>query len=134
VNRHRTLARVVAGMLLTTGATAACLGLGPGIASAADGPFTWCPGQSMDKPSGPNSPETPMLSGIEYSWDMNVCHTWYKVDYGYGNVPILFNGKTFLNGSSVWEGDNPPGPNPSGFNCSPFWCPVPPHDDPNFHG
>ena len=132
MNHHRLAARVAAG-LLTVGATAAGLGFSSGVANATAGPFTWCPGQSMNKPSGPNDPATPMLSDITYSWDMNVCHTWYKVDYGYGNVPKVFNGQTSLGGSSVWDGDNPPGPNPTGFNCSPFWCPVPPHDDPNFH-
>jgi hypothetical protein len=71
-----------------------------------------------------------MLIGVSYSWDMNVCHTWYNLSYGYGNVPILVNGAPTLSGSSAWDGDNPPGDNPSGVN----WCPVPPHDDPNFHG
>jgi hypothetical protein len=132
VKHHRIAARVAAG-LLTVGAAAASLALGSGVANATDGPFTWCPGQSMNKPSGPNDPATPMLSDITYSWDMNRCHTWYKVDYGYGNVPKIFNGQTSLSGSSVWDGDNPPGENPTGFNCSPFWCPVPPHDDPAFH-
>jgi hypothetical protein len=120
-------------LLVAAGAAAAAMCLTPGIAHATEGPFTWCPGQTMDKPVGPDSPETPELSGIHYAWDMNVCHTWYKVDWGYGNVPQVFEGGTTLSGSSVWEGDNPPGPNPSGVNCSPFWCPVPPHFDPNFH-
>jgi hypothetical protein len=88
----------------------------------------------MVKPDGPNSPETDQLSGTSYAWDMTVCHTWYRVTSGYGNVPeVLDNGGTSLSGSSVWDGENPPGPNPSGINCSPFWCPVPPHPDPNFH-
>jgi hypothetical protein len=127
------VARAVGGLLISGGVAASGVALSSGIAHANEGPSTWCPGQSMDRPSGPNSPETPVLSGTTYSWDMSVCHTWYKVTWGYGNVPMLVDGKPTLSGSSTWDGDNPPGPNPSGINCSPFWCPVPPHPDPNFH-
>jgi hypothetical protein len=108
------------------------LTLGAGTAEAVpDGPFTWCPGQSMDWPAGPNV----TYGGIpdDYKWDMGICHTWYKVSWGYGNVPRALVGAPSLSGSSVWDGDNPPPANPSGMNCSPFWCPVPPHPDPNFH-
>jgi hypothetical protein len=75
-------------------------GLGPGAASAhADdryGPHQWCPGQSMDWPSGPWD---------RVDWDMDVCHTWYVVGIGQGNVPERFGGP-----SNIWDGDNPPPP------------------------
>lgn len=119
------------GVLLLCGLTAAGVGVSPGIAHANGGPYTWCPGQSMDDPTGPNR------FGTLYVWDMNVCHTWYRVSYGYGNVIKGFDAEPqlppSLSGSSVWEGDNPPPDNPTGFNCGLFFCPVPPHDDPNFH-
>ncbi|ORV57126.1 hypothetical protein [Mycobacterium fragae] len=123
-----TMTRIIAGALLSGGVAAAGVGLATGTAWAWGGPYTWCPGQSMDDPSGPNR------YGNQYAWDMNVCHTWYRVDYGYGNVPRIINGTSTLQGSSAWDGDNPPPPNPSGVNCGLFWCPVPPHYDPNFHG
>ena len=40
-------------------------------------------------------------------WDMNVCHTWYRVALGAGNVP-----EGPHNQSDVWEGPNPPPPAP----------------------
>ena len=46
--------RVIAGALLSGGIAVAGLGLGSGTAQATAGPFTWCPGQSMDPPAGPN--------------------------------------------------------------------------------
>ena len=81
----------------------------------------------MEWPAGPNQ-------SFVYSWDMNTCHTWYRVGYGYGNVLRVGDSGSTLSGSGIWEGDNPPGSNPSGFNCGLFACPVPPHEDPNFHG
>jgi hypothetical protein len=120
-------------ILATAGAVAAGMFLTPGLAHATDGPFTWCPGQTMDRPIGPDTADTAELSGTHYAWDMNVCHTWYKVGWGYGNVLQIHDQGASLSGSSVWEGDNPPGANPSGVNCSPFWCPAPPLPDPNFH-
>lgn len=128
MNITHTMTRIIAGALLSGGVVAAGIGLAAGSAWAWGGPYTWCPGQSMDDPSGPNR------YGNQYSWDMNVCHTWYRVDYGYGNVPRIINGTPTLQGSSAWDGDNPPPPNPSGVNCGLMWCPVPPHYDPNFHG
>ncbi|WP_231980454.1 hypothetical protein [Mycobacterium sp. E2497] len=66
---------------------------------------------------------------------MSVCHTWYIVADGWGNVPrIALSGQPTLQSSHTWDGDNPPPDNPSGVNCGPGWCPVPPHYDPGFHG
>ena len=70
------------------------LGLGAGIAAAAppSGPYTWCPGDDPGGgPGGPfNSPGPP-------NWDWNVCHTWYSVNWGQGNVSL-----------TIWDGPNPP--------------------------
>lgn len=128
MNISHTLKTMMAGALLCGGLGLAGLGTGAGTAQANGGPYTWCPGQSMDDPIGPNR------FGNQYDWDMSVCHTWYRVSYGYGNVFKIVNGQRTLQGSSAWEGDNPPPDNPSGFNCGLFFCPVPPHPDPNFHG
>jgi hypothetical protein len=61
--------RTLAGALLSGAVTVVGMGLAPGIAHADGGPYTWCPGQSMEDPSGPNR------YGNQYVWDMNVCHT-----------------------------------------------------------
>ncbi len=47
-------------------------------------------------------------------WDNNVCHTWYYVNWGYGNIS-----------PGVWDGPDPP---PDGLairQCPPnsFMCP-----------
>ena len=63
-------AAVMAGMVAATGA-----GLVTGTAQAdpfAAQPHSWCPGQGLP------------FRGIE--WDMGVCHTWYIVPVGQGNV------------------------------------------------
>ncbi|WP_076063349.1 MULTISPECIES: hypothetical protein [unclassified Mycobacterium] len=132
MNLSRKISRIIAGALLSGGVAVVGVGLVPGIAHANKGPFTWCPGQSMEWPSGPNSSR-----GVaqNYAWDMSVCHTWYIVADGWGNVPrIALNGQPTLQSSHTWDGDNPPPDNPSGVNCGPGWCPVPPHYDPGFHG
>jgi len=64
-----------------------------GIAQAGTGvPHHWCPGDS-----DPTAP-TPV-----YNWDWNICHTYYWVKSGQGNVP--YNGRL---PSNLWDGDNPP--------------------------
>lgn len=86
----------------------------------------------MDSPSGPN---VPRAVAQNYVWDMNVCHTWYRVPDGWGNVPrIALNGQQTLQSSNVWDGDNPPGDNPGNVNCGLMWCPNPGGLDPGFHG
>ncbi|HZU49818.1 MAG TPA: hypothetical protein VFA16_21565, partial [Mycobacterium sp.] len=118
MNTTHALKTIMVGALVSGGVAVAGVGLAAGTAHAWGGPFTWCPGQPMDEPTGPDR------YGNHYSWDMSVCHTWYRVDYGYGNVPrVIENGTSTLQGSSAWDGDNPPPPNPSGFNCGLFWCP-----------
>ena len=135
-NVSRTVKRIMAGGLLSGGIAVAGLGLGAGAAQATTGPFTWCPGQAMDWPSGPN-----MSYGVKpkltdrYVWDMNVCHTWYKVPDGWGNVPwIAPNGQNTLTSSYVWDGDNPPGDNPGNVQCGLMYCPNPGDNPPGWHG
>jgi len=71
------------------------IGLAAGTAQAnTRGPYQWCPGQHL--------PET------DVAWDMNVCHTWYWVDYGF----------QANRGHFVYEGDHPP-PN---LGCIPGLC------------
>jgi hypothetical protein len=93
---------------LTAGTAQACNGAwGP----CGYGPNRWCPGDSLyiDR-GGP-------YQGVV--WDMSVCHTWYKVAEGAGNV---FEGPN--NQSSIWEGDDPPLPPPPGM-CWNMWIPGP---------
>lgn len=126
MSKSSTGAKVIAAALLCGSVTLGALGVGAGTAHASEGPFTWCPGQSMADPIGPNNYST------QYGWDMNQCHTWYRVQYGYGNVLRVDTEFPTLQNSTVWDGENPP-PD-SNFNCGLFWCPVPPHEDPNFNG
>ena len=57
------------------------------------GPCHWCPGDPMP-PTG-NHVTNPVV------WDNNVCHTYYYVYFGQGNVA-----------QNIWDGDNPPAPPP----------------------
>ncbi|BBX34595.1 hypothetical protein MMAG44476_23769 [Mycolicibacterium mageritense DSM 44476 = CIP 104973] len=104
---NRTL---IAGLAL---AAVLSLGWGPAVGTAhADnlGPYQWCPGQDMAF-----SPQTGSTGpGREFVWDMNVCHTFWFVDYGKGNVARNYPPPPE---SNVWDGDNPP---PS-TRCFP-WC------------
>jgi hypothetical protein len=90
--------RLIAG-LATTALVSGGLGLAPfGPASgtaAADpgGAHHWCPGD--------NDPTAPTRAN---DWDWNICHTYYEVKMGRGNVP--YNGS--LKMSNIWDGDNPP--------------------------
>jgi hypothetical protein len=57
------------------------------------GPCHWCPGDPMP-PTG-NHVTNPVI------WDNNICHTYYYVYFGQGNVA-----------QNIWDGDNPPPPPP----------------------
>jgi hypothetical protein len=106
-----TLTRIIAGVLLSGGVAVAGLGLAAGTAQAdpvlaplfpapalSGGPYRWCPGQR--------------LPSVDVGWDMNVCHTWYRVNNGQGNV-----------GHDIWDGSNPfaSGPARSPSNCDLFF-------------
>jgi hypothetical protein len=71
-------------------------------------PHRWCPGQSLWITG--NHVNNPVI------WDNNVCHTYYIVNFGMGNVA-----------QNIWDGPNPPPkpPPPPGLNFCPIppWCP-----------
>jgi hypothetical protein len=82
-------------------------GVGDGTAHADDNgwgpPHHWCPGQTPLPATG-NHITDPL------NWDWNVCHTYYFLWEGMGNVSNM-----------IWDGDNPPpkpGP-PIGLYCDP---------------
>jgi hypothetical protein len=73
------------------------------------GPCHWCPG---DPPV-----QTGNLRVNPVVWDVNVCHTYWYVPFGQGNVA-----------QDIFEGDSPPPPPPPpppGLNFCPIppWCP-----------
>jgi hypothetical protein len=103
MNTTRTLRRTAVGALLSGAVAMAGFGLAAGTAQADNqGPYRWCPGQSMSAPAGP---------GLTVVWNMNVCHTWYRVDYGKGNVANNYGGPP--GSPNIWDGDNPPAARPS---------------------
>jgi hypothetical protein len=80
----------------------------PGVPVPADdggwGPAQhWCPGE-QPVPSTGNHITDPL------HWDWNICHTYYFLWPGMGNVSSL-----------IWDGDNPPPkpPPPVGLYCDP---------------
>jgi hypothetical protein len=66
-------------------------------------PQHWCPGE-QPLPATGNHVTDPL------HWDWNVCHTYYFLYQGMGNVS-----------SMIWDGDNPPPkpPPPVGLYCDP---------------
>jgi hypothetical protein len=85
------IARFASTVLVSGGLGLAGLGLAAGTAHA-DGPYgpkTWCPGQSLWITG--NHVTNPVV------WDNSVCHTYYIVDFGQGNVA-----------QNVWDGPDPP--------------------------
>jgi hypothetical protein len=80
--------------LATTVLVSATLGLGAGTAHAyPNGPYQWCPGEQTRR---------------NLDWDQSVCHTYWIVQHGQGNVggtAIVADGTPLAN---IWEGDNPP--------------------------
>jgi hypothetical protein len=113
------LKRIIAGALLSGGVAVAGLGLAAGTAQAergfaplshdpfpeAIGPRQWCPGQELPQ-VGTDDPQA------QVHWDMNVCHTYYIVDPGLGNVASI-----------IWDGPNPPANPPR--QCWSLFLPAP---------
>ena len=95
MNAAHYVKRIIAGTVLSGSLAVAAVGLAGGTAEAnTRGPYQWCPGQHL--------PATDVV------WDMNVCHTWYWVDYGF----------QANRGQFVYEGPTPP-PN---LGCIPGLC------------
>jgi hypothetical protein len=86
----------VAATLLASGG----LALTSGTAQA-QAPHHWCPGEPMQYDPRVTDHTGP---GTAFNWDMYICHTWYWVKGGQGNVP--FKGR--LSSSNVWDGETPP--------------------------
>ena len=106
MNAFHTLRRVGAGALLSAAIAVTGAGLVAVTAHAQpgpaplnhwpgcteehpQGPCNWCPGQPLP-PTG-NHITNPVR------WDETVCHTYYYVNFGTGNVA-----------SNIWDGPNPP--------------------------
>jgi hypothetical protein len=113
MSHYRTVGRTLGRMLLSFGVTMTLFGAGvvPAQADSSFGPWTCCPGQNEGHPQSPG-PGCP-YSGAGVNWDRNVCHTWWSVYYGHGNV-----------GPTTWDGPDAPPPEATqkpwcGF---PFMC------------
>ncbi|MEV3900998.1 hypothetical protein AB0K11_01620 [Mycobacterium sp. NPDC050551] len=94
------MAHTVAVAVISGAIAAAGLGLGAGFAAAENPTGTWCPGQPV--PLGPLA---------DFGWDDNVCHDYWYVPFGEGNVPItnIPTGEPVK--SHIWIG-SPPGRTP----------------------
>lgn len=110
MSHDQLLKKMFAGALLSGVVAVAGLSLGAGTAQATspDGPYTWCPGQPKSAYMPPGGVPGPASPGPTINWDWSVCHTFWAVQWGQGNV-----------GSSIWDGDNPPAPVPQP------WTPLP---------
>src|ERR1700730_14497607 len=113
MSQDHTLRNLIAGALLSGGVALTVFGLAAGPAQADPGdpfsaqPHGWCPGQGLPFP------------GIQ--WDMGVCHTWYMVPVGQGNVRMATPAGNPVN--SFISADIPPPIFPPG----PPPPPPPPH-------
>ncbi len=107
----RTLKRIIAGALLSACTALAGLGFAADTAQSQPGPApldgAW-PGCPNDHPAGPchwcpgDPPvQTGNLRVNPVIWDSSVCHTYWYVYPGQGNVA-----------QNIWEGEGPPPPPP----------------------
>jgi hypothetical protein len=103
----------IAAALLSGGLAVTVIGLAPATAQAdpsdpvPEQSHNWCPGQGLPFP------------GIQ--WDMGVCHTWYTVPVGTGNVRMATPAGNAV--SSFVSADIPP----------PMLTPPPPAPPPPPH-
>jgi hypothetical protein len=116
------MARLIVGLattLLLWNGAAVVVGAGAAEAPRIPAPQSW-PGCPPDHPEGPchwcpgDPPvQTGNLRVNPVIWDTNVCHTYWYVWHGQGNVA-----------QNIFEGDGPPPP-PPGLNFCPIppWCP-----------
>jgi hypothetical protein len=118
--------RAMAGALLSAGLALAGMGLAggtaqaiPGVPAPAHGAWPGCP---EDSPAGPCQwcpGDPPVETGNKrinpVRWDTNVCHTYWYVRHGQGNVA-----------NNIFEGVAPPAepPPPPSFTppLPPGWC------------
>lgn len=118
-----TVTRIIGGLVLAGGVAVAGSGVVAGIAQADPGPIPlypgpfatddngwgppkqWCPGEPL--PATGNHVTDPFRG-----WDMTVCHTYYYLWPGMGNVSNM-----------IWDGDNPPPKPPDSGSQRP---PLPP--------
>jgi hypothetical protein len=122
----RFMKRLIVGLattVLLSGCVAGVLGAGSAEAHPLPAPQSW-PGCPEDHPEGPchwcpgDPPvQTGNLRVNPVVWDNNVCHTYWRVNFGQGNVA-----------QNIFEGDAPPPPPPPpppGLNFCPIppWCP-----------
>jgi hypothetical protein len=125
-NNLPSMKRLVVGLataVLLAGSVAGVVG--PGTAQALPGgpvPLNAWPGCPEDNPSGPchwcpgDPPvQTGNLRVYPVVWDASICHTYWYVYSGQGNVA-----------HNIWDGELPPPPPPPpppgiSFPCQP-WC------------
>ena len=74
MNRISRLATVVAAGAVTTAGLLLCVGAAQADTFSAQ-PHSWCPGEALP------------FNNIQ--WDMKMCHTWYTVPFGQGNVRMV---------------------------------------------
>ncbi|MGA9359052.1 MAG: hypothetical protein WBW75_13905 [Mycobacterium sp.] len=102
MNTASTVKKIIAGAVLSTGLAVSGFGLTAAIAQAQPGPFpldAW-PGCPNDHPQGPchwcpGQPLPPTGNHVTnpVRWDNNICHTYYYVYFGQGNVA-----------QNIWDG------------------------------
>ena len=80
-----TCKRIMFCALLTGGIAFAELGLA--ATAQAQVPHHWCPGDTMVFQPVPQMAQH-TGPGTFFGWDMNICHTWFWVRSGMGNVPF----------------------------------------------
>lgn len=88
--------RYIAGALISATLAGSAMSVVAGTAEAQvppGGPYTWCPG---DPPV-----ETGNKKFNPVRWDEGICHEYWFVYHGQGNVA-----------QNIWDGPNPPGPPP----------------------
>ena len=122
MNANHKRKRILAGALLSAGVALAGVGLAEGTAQALPGgpvPLSAWPGCPEENPSGPCHwcpGDPPVQTGnirvYPVVWDNNVCHTYWYVYSGQGNVA-----------HNIFEGEVPPAPPPPPPNLTP---PLPP--------
>lgn len=105
--------RRIGGALVSVGIAIGGMALAAGSAAAdgtpPGGPHTWCPGDPP-VPTG-NIRINPVI------WDESICHEYWYVYFGQGNVA-----------QNIWDGPDPPGPPPDikGYQppppLPPGWC------------